>query len=52
VAPEDINLDEFAGVIIPGGWAPDYMRTRPCFVKLVRDVNEKGLVVAVICHTA
>jgi protease I len=51
-APEDINLDEYAGVIIPGGWAPDYMRTRPGLVKLVRDANEKGLVVAAICHAA
>ena len=44
MAPEDINLDEYAGVIIPGGWAPNYIRTRPSLVKLVRDANEKGLV--------
>ncbi len=28
------------------------MRTRPGLVKLVRDANEKGLVVAAICHAA
>lgn len=28
------------------------MRTRPGLVKLVRDANEKGLVIAAICHAA
>ena len=27
-------------------------RTRPCLVNFVRDVNEKGLVEATICHAA
>jgi len=49
-APEDIDLDEYAAIIVPGGRAPDRMRIRPGLVKLVRDAYDKGLVVAAICH--
>jgi protease I len=51
-APEDIDLEEYAAIIIPGGHAPDRMRIRLGLVKLVKDANEKGLVVAAICHGA
>ena len=51
-APEDVNIDDYAAVIVPGGWAPDRMRTRPSMVKLVRDADERGLVIAAICHAA
>lgn len=50
VAPDDINLDECAAVVVPGGCAPDRMRIRPGLVKLVRDAFDGGLVVAAICH--
>jgi len=49
-APEDIDLDEYKAVIVPGGWAPDRMRIRPGLVKLVKDAFDRGLVVAAICH--
>ena len=52
LAPEDIDLDEYVAVIVPGGWAPDRMRTKPGLVKLVKDADAKGLVVAAICHAA
>ena len=51
-APGDIDLDEYVAVIIPGGWAPDRMRIRPGLVKLVKEANDKGLVIAAICHGA
>jgi len=40
----------FAAVIVPGGYAPDLMRTNPDLVGLVRGHAESGAVVAAICH--
>lgn len=40
----------FDGLVIPGGWAPDFMRRNPDFAKLVRKVHDKGGTIASICH--
>jgi protease I len=54
-ATADITIDEarpedFDGVIIPGGYAPDRMRRHPGMVRFVREIYERGRVVAAICH--
>ena len=41
------NLD---AVIIPGGWAPDFLRRYKSVLKLVREMDQEGKVVASICH--
>ena len=41
---------EFDGLVIPGGWAPDFMRRDPNFARLVRNVHNKGGIIASICH--
>lgn len=46
----DFMSDTLAGVIAPGGWAPDKLRRDPGVLKLVRDVNGAGGLVATICH--
>jgi protease I len=51
-APEDVKVEDYRVVIIPGGWAPDRMRTRDSLVKLVREADAKGLVIGAICHAA
>ncbi|MGD2142059.1 MAG: type 1 glutamine amidotransferase domain-containing protein [Candidatus Bathyarchaeota archaeon] len=52
ISPEGVNLDEYAAIVIPGGWAPDRMRTKPGLVKLVKEANIRGLVISAICHAA
>lgn len=54
-APQDLPIDDarvsdFSAVIIPGGWAPDYLRRHEKIVKFVKGMFEKGKVVASICH--
>jgi len=45
VASETID-----GVIVPGGWAPDFIRRSKAALRLIRDVFEQGKPVAGICH--
>lgn len=48
--PEAANADEFDGVVIPGGYAPDHLRTDETLVAFVRDLAAAGKPVAAICH--
>jgi len=50
IAAEAVDVNAVDAVIIPGGYAPDKMRRHPAMLKLVREVYEKGGVVAFICH--
>ena len=47
---DTVNAAQFDAVIIPGGYAPDHMRRSPAMIRLVREANEKGKIVAAICH--
>lgn len=51
-SPKEINVDDYAAVIIPGGRAPDRMRTNKGLVELAKAAFQKGKVIAAICHGA
>jgi protease I len=46
----DFKADNLAGVLAPGGWAPDKIRRDPAALQLVRDIDKAGGLVATICH--
>jgi len=46
----DISVQDIDGVIIPGGYSPDFMRKNPKMVQLVSDAVAKNKTVAAICH--
>ena len=46
----DLDAGDLAGVIIPGGWAPDKIRLHAPALELVGALNASGKVVAAICH--
>lgn len=46
----DGSKEDWAAVIIPGGWAPDKLRRYPEMLDLVKKSNEQGAVIAAICH--
>ncbi len=46
----DALASDFDAVIIPGGMAPDKMRTNMKTVRFVQDAVEQGKLVAAICH--
>ena len=46
----NVNAENFDGIIIPGGYAPDMMRRYLAMVKLVQDFYNANKLVAAICH--
>jgi protease I len=49
-AAEEVRADDFDLVVIPGGFAPDFIRRTPAMIKLVADMADKGKILAAICH--
>lgn len=50
--PRGVNAKRFKALVIPGGQAPDKLRTNAQMVKIVKDAAGGGLVVGAICHGA
>lgn len=49
-AAGEVDPEDFDGVIIPGGFAPDILRRYAQVVRFVREMHDRGKVVAAICH--
>lgn len=47
---DEVNPTDYDGVIIPGGFSPDYMRKSQATIDFVKAVGEAGKPVAAICH--
>jgi protease I len=46
----DVKAADFDALIVPGGYAPDYMRRYEAMVKFTQEMNRRGKIVAAICH--
>jgi len=49
-AARDVSASDFDILVVPGGFAPDYLRRHEAILRLVSDMAEQGKVVAAICH--
>ena len=47
---DGVDASELAGVVVPGGWAPDKLRRYQEITDLVKTVHERGKTVGIICH--
>ncbi len=47
---KDVSVNDFDAVVIPGGFAPDFLRRCEAIIKFVSEMAEQGKVVAAICH--
>ena len=47
---DGMAAQDFDGLVIPGGYAPDKLRRSPAVLGLVRDFDEAGKPIAFICH--
>lgn len=49
-AVDDVTEADFDALVIPGGFAPDYLRRSAGVLDLVRALDRRGAPIAVICH--
>ncbi len=49
-AVNEVSAADFDAVVVPGGFAPDFIRRTEAMIRLVSDMAEQGKVVAAICH--
>ncbi len=47
---DDVNSDQFDGLVIPGGYAPDIMRRNRKLLEITSRIFKAGKPVAFICH--
>ncbi|MBM3812050.1 MAG: type 1 glutamine amidotransferase [Acidimicrobiia bacterium] len=47
---DQVSANDFDGVVIPGGFAPDHIRRHAKANQFVADMNKQGKLVAAICH--
>jgi protease I len=50
IAFRDVRPDEYAGIVLSGGRAPEYLRYDEDLIRVVRYFFEKDLPVASVCH--
>lgn len=50
VSIDDVSSADFDGVVVPGGFSPDFMRRKPPMIQFIREIGEAGKPVAAICH--
>jgi protease I len=44
------SLDDYSGLVIPGGRAPEYLRLNPRVLEIIRHFAEADKPIAAICH--
>ncbi|MFY0546443.1 type 1 glutamine amidotransferase domain-containing protein [Brevibacillus sp. H7] len=47
---KDVKPEEYDGVLVPGGWAPDKLRRYPEILSFIRAMNEAKKPIGHICH--
>ena len=50
LAYTDINPDDYDGILVPGGWAPDAIRRFPVVLEMIRNLDKRKRVIGQICH--
>lgn len=50
IAFRDVRADDYLGLVISGGRAPEYLRYDPDLIRIVRSFFSRNLPVASVCH--
>lgn len=50
MASSSVVNQQFAAIIVPGGYAPDTMRCDKSMLTLLKNTHEQGGIIAAICH--
>ncbi|GIN10990.1 protease [Shouchella clausii] len=46
----EASADEFDGVLVPGGWAPDKLRRYPELLSFIKEMDKQKKPIGQICH--
>jgi protease I len=46
----EVNSEDYIGLYVPGGWAPDKLRRYPDVLRLTKEFHEAAKPIAQICH--
>ena len=49
-AIEDVRAEDFAGLVVPGGFMPDKLRRDPRVLRLVQEFHAAQKLIAAVCH--
>jgi protease I len=47
---EEVKIESFDALIIPGGYSPERMRRSQAMVRFVKEMHDSGKLIAAICH--
>lgn len=47
---DEVMVEEFSALVIPGGYAPDKLRKIPKVLEITKQFNEQNKLIAFICH--
>ena len=50
IAFKDVNVEDYVGLVLPGGRAPEYLRYDPDLLRITKEFFAKNKPVASICH--
>src|SRR5690625_1275387 len=49
-AYEDVKAEDYDGILVPGGWAPDKIRRYPEVLKFIKELDQAETPIGQICH--
>jgi protease I len=47
---ESLRSQDLFAIVLPGGWAPDKLRRYSAVTGLVREMDQAGKIIGIICH--
>jgi protease I len=47
---DDVHVEDYDALFIPGGYSPDELRADRRFIELVREFDSRGKLIAAVCH--
>lgn len=50
VSIDQVRAEDFDGVVLPGGFAPDFLRRNPAMIAFTQKMADQGKILAAICH--
>jgi protease I len=50
LAAKNARIEDYSCMIVPGGFAPDFMRRSDDMIKFANDMVNAGKIIAAICH--